>query len=165
MNVRILGLDPGLNHTGWGVIESEGNRIGFIACGRINPPAKSEMSERLAVLYRGLEKILEKYNPAEAAIEETFVNNNAASALKLGMARGAVMLAPACRGLPVAQYGANLIKKSVSGYGHADKDQIAHMIKILLPKADFSSPDAADALAVAITHAHHRNLRALEAAS
>lgn len=155
---RILGLDPGLNHTGWGVIDVEGNALRHIACGRINPPshAQASMGERLTQLFRALQQVIETHQPDEAAVEETFMNNNAASALKLGMARGVVMLAPACANIPVAEYGANLIKKSVSGFGHADKAQLAMMVKMLLPAADLSSPDAADALAVAICHAHHR---------
>lgn len=157
IETRILGLDPGLNHTGWGVIESAGNALRYVACGRINtPPASTPLGERLAFLFTELQKILAEHSPDEAAVEETFMNNNAGSALKLGMARGVVMLAPALGGLSVAEYGANLIKKSVSGYGHADKNQIAHMVKMLLPQAELSSPDAADALAVAICHAHHR---------
>lgn len=162
---RILGLDPGLNHTGWGVIETVDNRLSFIACGAIHPHAKAAMSARLATIHDELKKIVEAHRPDEAAIEETFVNNNAASALKLGMARGVAMLVPALLGLSVAEYSANTVKKSVSGYGHADKSQIAHMIKILLPKAEPTSPDATDALAIAITHAHHRNIRTLEVAS
>ncbi len=166
ITVRILGLDPGLNHTGWGIIEAVDNRLGYIACGCINPPARgTRMGERLAYLHAELKTIISAHAPTEAAIEETFVNKNAASALKLGMARGVAMLAPALHDLPVAEYAANLIKKSVSGYGHADKDQIAHMVKLLLPKAEFETADAADALAVAVTHAHHRTLRMLEEAS
>jgi crossover junction endodeoxyribonuclease RuvC len=155
--VRILGIDPGLNHTGWGVVEAAGNHLSYVACGRINPPASAEMGSRLAFLHAGLCKIIAEQKPDEAAIEETFVNKNAAAALKLGMARGAAMLAPASAGLSVAEYAANLIKKSVSGYGHAEKEQLARMVKIFLPTAVFDSPDAADALAVAICHAHHRN--------
>jgi crossover junction endodeoxyribonuclease RuvC len=154
--VRILGIDPGLNHTGWGMVESAGNHLSYIACGRINPPA-GEMGTRLAFLHAELCKIIAEQKPDEAAMEETFVNKNAASALKLGMARGAAMLAPASAGLSVAEYSANLVKKSVSGYGHAEKEQVARMVKVFLPTAVLESPDAADALAVAICHAHHRN--------
>lgn len=163
ITVRILGLDPGLNHTGWGIIDSLDNRLAFVACGRINPPAAAAMGERLSFLHDALADLIATHAPAEAAVEETFVNKNAGSALKLGMARGVVMLAPARAGLKVAEYAANLIKKSVSGYGHADKEQVARMVRMLLPTAEFSSPDAADALAAAITHAHHRTLRMLEA--
>ncbi len=154
--IRILGLDPGLNHTGWGVIESEGNRLKYIACGCINPPTRMEMGSRLALLHAELRNVIETHQPDDAAVEETFVNKNAASALKLGMARGIAMLAPAENGISVSEYSANLVKKSVSGYGHAEKEQLARMVKIFLPTADFTTPDAADALAVAICHAHHR---------
>lgn len=156
-SVRIIGLDPGLNHTGWGVIETEGNTLRYVACGRITTAAKTDtMGERLACLFNALSDILKTHHPDEAALEETFMNKNALSALKLGMARGVVMLAPAQLGLSVAEYGANLVKKSVSGYGHADKQQVAQMIKVLLPSAELTSPDAADALAIAVCHAHHR---------
>lgn len=153
--VRILGIDPGLNHTGWGVVDASGNHLSYVACGRINPPA-GDIGTRLTFLHVELCKIIAEQKPDEAAMEETFVNKNAASALKLGMARGAAMLAPAGVGLSVAEYAANLIKKSISGYGHAEKQQVARMVKVFLPTAEFSSYDAADALAVAICHAHHR---------
>lgn len=160
--VRIIGLDPGLNHTGWGIIEATGNSLHYIACGRITTAAKTDtMGERLTSIYNALSKIIETNAPHEAALEETFMNKNALSALKLGMARGVVMLAPAQAGLTVAEYSANLVKKSVSGYGHADKNQITQMIKILLPSAVLESPDAADALAIAICHAHHRTSNAM----
>ena len=119
------------------------------------------LEERLVALFRQLINIIERFRPDEAAVEETFVNKNAASTLKLGVARGVVLLAPAERGLPVAEYSANLVKKSVVGAGHADKNQILVMLKILLPKAEPKSSDAADALAIAITHAHHRQSAAL----
>ncbi len=165
--VRIIGLDPGLNHTGWGVIETSGNTLHYIACGRITTAQKNNrlqtepMGERLTSLYIGLKKIIETYSPHEAALEETFMNKNAVSALKLGMARGVVMLAPAQAGISVAEYSANLVKKSISGYGHADKNQVAQMVKLLLPSAELESPDAADALAIAVCHAHHRVSNAL----
>jgi len=151
----ILGLDPGLLHTGWGVIRQEDNRLSFIAAGRINPEAKLPMAQRLCVLAEELAKLIALYAPDEAAIEETFMNKNAASALKLGQARGVAMVAPALAGLAVAEYSANCIKQSVTGYGHADKNQIQTMIGILLPGSGKLAPDAADALAVAICHAHH----------
>ncbi len=160
---RILGLDPGLNHTGWGVIESEGNALRFVACGCIDPPSRLGMADRLAKLHDALKEIMATHAPAEAAVEETFVNKNAASALKLGMARGVVMLAPALIGISVAEYAANVVKKSIAGYGHADKEQVARMVKMLLPASDAATPDAADALAVAICHAHHRGMKMLEA--
>lgn len=155
--VRIIGLDPGLNHTGWGVIDAAGNALHYIACGRITTAAKTDtMGERLSTLYAALKTIIETHTPDEAAVEETFVNKNALSALKLGMARGVVMLAPAHAGLSVAEYAANVVKKSISGYGHADKNQVAQMVKMLMPSAELESPDAADALAIAVCHAHHR---------
>jgi crossover junction endodeoxyribonuclease RuvC len=154
--VRILGIDPGLRRTGWGVIESEGNRLVFIGCGSVEPPDTLPLAERLLAIQRGLAKVLAEFMPAEAAVEQTFVNKDAGATLKLGQARGVAMLAPAMAGLPVAEYAPNLVKKTVVGAGHADKNQIQMMLKILLPKADPQSADAADALAVAITHAHHR---------
>lgn len=162
ISTRILGLDPGLNHTGWGIIESSGHALHYVACGRITTAAKTDaMSERLVTIYNALSKMIETYAPQEAAVEETFMNKNALSALKLGMARGVVMLAPAQAGLSVAEYSANLVKKSISGYGHADKSQVTQMVKMLLPNAELESPDAADALAIAICHAHHRSSNAL----
>ncbi len=151
----ILGLDPGLRHTGWGVVRQEDNRLSFVAAGRVNPDAGLPMAERLRVLSDELSRIIAAHKPDEAAIEETFVNKNAASALKLGQARGVAMLAPALAGLSVSEYSANKIKQTVTGYGHADKNQIQSMIKILLPGAGKLAADAADALAVAICHAHH----------
>jgi crossover junction endodeoxyribonuclease RuvC len=151
----ILGIDPGLRHTGWGIIRQEDNRLSFIAAGRINPDAKLPMAERLKTLAAQLEAIIAAHKPDEAAIEETFMNNNAVSALKLGQARGAAMLTAAQAGLSVSEYAANKIKQTVTGYGHADKGQISAMIKILLPQSGSLSPDAADALAIAICHAHH----------
>jgi len=151
----ILGLDPGLRHTGWGIIRQEDNRLSFVAAGRVNPSPELPMAERLRTLAEELAKIIALHSPDEAAIEETFVNKNAASALKLGQARGVAMLAPALAGLAVAEYSANKIKQTVTGYGHADKTQIQTMINILLPQSGKLAPDAADALAVAICHAHH----------
>lgn len=155
---RILGIDPGLQHTGWGVIESEKNRLKFIACGTIHSDPKLAIGERLRQLYAGLEDVVALYKPQEAAVEETFVNKNAASSLKLGHARGALILGLSLAGLVVKEYSANLVKKSVVGKGHADKTQVAMMVKTLLPGSLAKTADAADALAVAITHAHHRNL-------
>jgi len=155
----ILGLDPGLRHTGWGIVAQDGNRLTFIAAGRVSPDPEPEMAARLCQLADGIAAVIAQHRPNEAAIEATFVNNNAASALKLGQARGAAMLTCAQNGLAVAEYGANLIKKSVTGYGHADKNQIKAMIAMLLPGSGKLAPDAADALAVAITHAHHSESR------
>lgn len=152
----ILGLDPGLRHTGWGIIRQEDNRLSFVAAGRVNPSPDLPMAERLRVLSEELARIIALHTPTEAAIEETFVNKNAASALKLGQARGVAMLAPAQAGLSVAEYSANKIKQTVTGYGHADKTQIQTMIGILLPQSGKLAADAADALAVAVCHAHHQ---------
>ncbi|CAN0503159.1 unnamed protein product [Laminaria digitata] len=156
MRIRLIGLDPGLRRSGWGVIEVEGNRLLHIASGAVTSDAKAPLADRLSQLFTALTDVIETHRPAEAAVEETFVNKNPASTLKLGQARGAVMLAPAQLGLPVAEYAANLIKKSLVGTGHADKKQVQEMIDILLPGAKPETADAADALAVAICHAHHR---------
>lgn len=153
--MRILGLDPGLRHTGWGVIDVQGNHLRHIADGRISPPASLSLPERLAFLDRELETLLATWQPDTAAVEETFVNKNAASTLKLGQARGVVLLAPARKGLFVAEYATNLVKKSVVGTGHAEKGQVAMMVGVLLNIRHEGSADAADALAVAICHAHH----------
>lgn len=157
--MRIIGLDPGLRYTGWGLIESVDNRLHFLASGRIAVPDKDELNIRLSFLHRELEKVILDTRPDQAAVEETFSNVNPRSTLKLGMARGVVLLAPALHGIPIAEYAANTVKKTVVGAGHADKQQIQHMVKMLLPKADFSTPDAADALAIAICHAHHLQTR------
>jgi crossover junction endodeoxyribonuclease RuvC len=153
---RLIGLDPGLQNTGWGVIDTSGNTLVHVADGVIRSNGKLPLAERLRQLHEGLQDILTFYQPDEAAVEETFVNKNPSSTLKLGHARGVVMLAPALAGLPIAEYAANLVKKSVVGVGHADKAQIQMMVSTLLPGAALESADAADALAVAICHAHHR---------
>jgi crossover junction endodeoxyribonuclease RuvC len=153
--MRILGIDPGLTHTGWGVIEHTAGRLTYISSGRISAPATDEMPARLNFIFGELRRVIELYAPDAAALEQTFVNANPASALKLGQARGVAMLSPATCGLSVAEYAPNLIKKSIVGSGHAGKDQIAAMIRVLLPKSGDLTPDQADALAVAITHAHH----------
>ena len=157
--MRLIGLDPGLSATGWGVIEVDGNRLSHVANGTIRPPSEGYTGARLAVLYAALVRVIETHAPHEAAVEETFVNRNPQSALKLGHARGVVLLAPAATGLAVAEYPANLIKKSLVGAGHADKRQVADMVRRLLPGARLASADAADALAVAICHAHHAATR------
>ena len=154
--LRILGLDPGLRRTGWGVIRVEGNRLSHLGHGVVVPDEKAPFSERLLALFEGISAVVAEWSPDEAAIEETFMNNNAASALKLGHARAAAMLAPARAGLPVAEYAARLVKKSVVGTGAADKDQVAFMIARILPGSAGASADAADALAVAVAHAHAR---------
>ncbi|TCT05567.1 crossover junction endodeoxyribonuclease RuvC [Aquabacter spiritensis] len=154
--IRILGLDPGLRRTGWGVIECAGTRLVHVACGTVSPPDDAPMAARLARLHEGLTAVIREFMPDEAAVEETFVNKNPASTLKLGQARGVVLLVPALAGLPVAEYAALLVKKTVVGAGRAEKQQIRAMIGVLLPAAAPQTEDAADALAVAITHAHHR---------
>ena len=153
--MRVLGLDPGLRHTGWGVIEVAGNRLAHVADGVAHAPTDAPLAARLVTLFRELNRVLDRFQPDEAAVEETFVNKNAASTLRLGVARGVVLLAPAERGVPVAEYSANLIKKSVVGAGHADKQQVQLMVRRLLPGCAIAEADAADALAVAICHAHH----------
>ena len=161
MAIRLIGLDPGLRRSGWGVIEVEGNSLVHVASGAVTSDAKAPLAERLSQLFTALTDVISLHQPAEAAVEETFVNKNPASTLKLGQARGAVMLASAQLGLPVAEYAANLIKKSLVGNGHADKNQIQAMINILLPGAKPETADAADALAVAVCHAHHRRAPAV----
>ena len=153
--MRVLGLDPGLRHTGWGVIDVDGNRLTHVADGVASAPTDLPIGERLVVLFRQLGEVLERFRPDEAAVEETFVNRNPASTLKLGVARGVVLLAPAERGVPVAEYSTNLVKKSVVGAGHAEKAQVQLMVRRLLPGCAVVKADAADALAVAICHAHH----------
>jgi len=160
--IRIIGIDPGLRNLGWGVIACEGSRLSFVACGAIRSDAALSLAERLRQLHDGLADVLRDHAPHEAAVEETFVNRDPQSALKLGQARGVALLAPAMAGLPVAEYAANLVKKTVVGTGHAEKAQIAAMVAILLPRSDAASADAADALAVAITHAQHRRAVALK---
>lgn len=160
---RILGLDPGLRRTGWGVIEAEGSRLRWIAHGVVAPDDKAPFAQRLLTLLDQVGALCEQHGCQEAAIEEVFVNMNPASTLKLGHARAAVMLAPARCGLPVAEYAPNLIKKAIVGAGHADKSQIAFMVRRLLPTAGDVTADAADALAVALTHAQLRRMRGLAA--
>ena len=161
--LTLIGFDPGLRRTGWGVITMSGNRLSRVAEGVVTTDEKLSLGERLATLYRGLVAILERYNPDEAAVEETFVNTNAVSTLKLGVARGVVMLAPAERGLPVAESASTAVKKAVVGAGHADKIQVQMMVNRILPGAVTAQADAADALAVAICHAHHAGARRLDA--
>ena len=163
--MRVLGLDPGLRHTGWGVIDVAGNRLSHVADGVVHPPTDLPLADRLVALFRELTALVERFRPDEAAVEESFVNKNAASTLRLGVARGVVLLAPAERGVPVSEYSANLIKNSVVGAGHAEKEQVQIMVRRLLPGCAIAQEDAADALAVAICHAHHsRTLRAWSAA-
>ncbi len=159
--IRILGIDPGLRRCGWGVIEILGTRLSFIACGSVDPSDKLPMSERLRTIHDGLTAVVAEHRPDEAAIEETFVNKDARATLKLGAARGAAMVVPALAGVSVAEYAPNQVKKTVVGAGHAEKQQIRMMIGVLLPKADPRTEDAADALAIAICHAHSRGVRAM----
>jgi crossover junction endodeoxyribonuclease RuvC len=159
--MRVLGLDPGLRHTGWGVIDVAGNRLTHVADGVINAATDQPLATRLVSLFRQITAVVERFRPDEAAVEETFVNRNPSSTLRLGVARGVVLLAPAECGLPVAEYSANFIKKAVVGAGHAEKSQVQLMVRRLLPGCDGGEPDAADALAVAICHAHHATARRL----
>ncbi len=163
--IRILGIDPGLRCTGWGVVESDGNRLIYVACGSVETNERAELCERLVSIHAGLRKVIEEFSPDEAAVEHTFVNTNASATLKLGQARGVAMLVPAQAGLSVAEYAPNLVKKSIVGAGHGDKAQIRMMIGVLLPKAEPESEDAADALAIAVTHAHHRQSLVLKVAA
>lgn len=154
--LRILGIDPGLRKTGWGIIDVEGSAIRFVASGTIRPDDKIDLATRLRGVYEGVNAVLAEWCPDEAAVEETFVNKDARATLKLGQARGVCMLAPSLMNLPVGEYAPNRVKKTVIGVGHGSKEQISLMVKVLLPRATFDSEDAADALAVAICHAHQR---------
>ena len=162
--ICILGVDPGLRSTGWGVIEATGPRLSFVGCGSIQTDAATSLAERLASIHRALARLVEREGPREAAIEETFVNRDPQSTLKLGQARGVALASLALSGVPVAEYAANLVKKTVVGVGHAEKRQVAMMVRMLLPASTAATPDAADALAVAICHAQHRAARARGAA-
>jgi crossover junction endodeoxyribonuclease RuvC len=157
--IRILGVDPGLSATGWGLIEAAGSRLTFRACGAITSRPETPLAQRLAFIHRELTALIGEHAPDEGAVEETFVNRDPRSALKLGQARGAALAALALAGLNVAEYAANLVKKTVVGVGHAEKPQVAMMVKMLLPTSQARTADAADALAVAICHAQHRNAR------
>ena len=161
--IRIFGIDPGSAATGWGVVDSAGPRLSYVASGVIRPKRGTAPAAKLAQIFDGLKACLAEFAPDEAAVEETFVNANPRDALVLGQARGVALLAPGLAGLPVAEYAANSVKKSVVGKGHADKTQVAAMVKVLLPKCGTLASDEADALAVAICHAHHSSFRKLEA--
>lgn len=154
--IRIIGIDPGLRRTGWGVVETLGNALHFIAAGTVRSDDKEPLAVRLCQLHDGLSAVIREREPMEAAVEATFVNKDATATLKLGQARGVAMLVPALAGLVVAEYAPNAVKKAVIGVGHGEKRQIHMMVKVLMPKARFDSDDAADALAIAICHAHHR---------
>ena len=162
--IRILGIDPGLRKMGWGVVTVESSRLSFVACGCVTSTDKLSLAERLRELHEGLTRVVTDFAPDEVAVEETFVNKDAQATLKLGHARAVALLVPALAGLPVAEYGANQVKKTVVGVGHAEKQQVLAMVRVLLPKATPQTADAADALAVAITHSQHRQARALRAA-
>ena len=153
--MRVMGIDPGLQNMGWGVIEVDGPRIRHVANGVVHS-GQGDLAERLLRLYDQLRAVVSEQDPEHAAVEQTFVNKDASATLKLGQARGIAMLVPARAGLPVAEYAPNAVKKAVIGVGHGDKKQIHMMVKVLLPKAIFEGDDAADALAIAICHAHHR---------
>ena len=153
--MRLIGLDPGLRVTGWGIIEAADGKLRHVADGVVRSKTSDAMAQRLCAIHDGLRNVIETYRPESAAVEETFVNRNPQSTLKLGLARGVVILVPARAGLEVAEYAANRVKKSVTGTGHAAKDQVKMMVKTLLPQAEIQTADAADALAVAICHAHY----------
>lgn len=155
--IRIMGIDPGLRKMGWGIVDICGSSLRFVAAGTVRSDEKADLASRLCQLHEGLSAVLHTHQPVEAAVEQTFVNKSGAATLKLGQARGVAMLVPAQAGLVVAEYAPNAVKKAVIGVGHGDKKQIAMMIGVLLPKATYDSEDAADALAIAICHSHHRN--------
>ncbi|KQT88137.1 crossover junction endodeoxyribonuclease RuvC [Aurantimonas sp. Leaf443] len=154
--IRIIGIDPGLRRTGWGVVETLGNSLRFVGSGTVTSDNKLDLASRLRQLHDGLTEVLHVHRPDEAAVEQTFVNKDAVATLKLGQARGIAMLVPALAGLPVAEYAPNAVKKAVIGVGHGEKKQIHMMVKVLLPRATFDTDDAADAIAIAICHTHHR---------
>ncbi len=154
--MRLLGLDPGLRHTGWGIIEASGNRLCHVANGVIDTDSAAGLAQRLMQLHDALMDLIGRYRPDEAAVEETFVNRNPTSTLKLGQARGIALLVPARCGIPVQEYQPKLVKKAVVGTGGAAKEQVQMMVGRILPGCELAGPDAADALAVAICHAHHR---------
>jgi crossover junction endodeoxyribonuclease RuvC len=159
--VRIIGIDPGLRNTGWGVIAQDGSKLSYVADGSLHSDGDLSLAERLLQLHTQLIDVIREFDPDEAAVEETFVNTDARATLKLGQARGVLMLAPAMLRLPVAEYAPNTVKKAVVGAGHAEKEQVKHMVKLLLPKAKMRTADSTDALAVAICHAHYRGAQRL----
>ena len=163
--IRIIGIDPGLRNMGWGVVESLGSSLSFVAAGTVRSDAKADLASRLCQLHDGLSEVMHQHMPHEAAVEQTFVNKDAKATLKLGQARGIAMLVPARSGLPVAEYAPNAVKKTVIGVGHGDKAQIKLMVNMLLPKAQYDSDDAADALAIAICHAHQRGVMDMKIAA
>ncbi|MGI9378526.1 MAG: crossover junction endodeoxyribonuclease RuvC [Methyloligellaceae bacterium] len=156
--VRIIGIDPGLRQTGWGIIEYDGVKLSFVQSGTVKSDAALDLALRLNQIYDGLSGVIDHHAPEEAAVEQTFVNKDARATLKLGQARGIALVVPAIAGLGVFEYAPNQVKKTVIGVGHGDKNQIKSMLKFLLPLARYDSDDAADALAIAICHAHHRKI-------
>lgn len=152
--MRVLGIDPGLRNLGWGVIDADRGRLRHVANGAIHTKT-GDLADRLLALHHGLIQICERYAPDHAAIEQTFVNKDAVATLKLGQARAIALLVPAQLGLVIGEYAPNKVKKTVVGVGHADKNQVQHMVKMQLPGVQFDTPDAADALAIAICHAHY----------
>ena len=160
---RVIGIDPGLRKLGWGVIDVSGSRISHVANGTVTSRGDT-LAERLLSLHQSLSAVVQQYGPDAAAIEQTFVNKDGAATLKLGQARGVALLVPAQAGLPVGEYAPNTVKKTVVGVGHADKGQVLHMVRLQLPGVEIDGPDAADALAIAICHAHHGGMAGLGAA-
>jgi len=163
--IRILGIDPGLRRTGWGMVVIYGNRLSYVACGSLATDDKAALAMRLLSIHDGLRQVVCDHAPDEAAVEATFVSKDGSATLKLGQARGIAMLVPAIAGLPVAEYAPNLVKKTIVGAGHCEKAQIRMMVGVLLPKAAPQSDDAADALAIAVCHAHHRQSAVLKVAA
>ncbi len=163
--IRVFGIDPGSAATGWGVIDCVGSRLTYVASGIIRPKRGASHPQKLAEIFQKLSDLMTQHQPDAAAVEETFVNASPRDALVLGQARGIALLAPALTDIPVAEYAANSVKKSVVGRGHADKTQVQAMVKVLLPQCQAPKTDEADALAVAICHAHHMDFKQLEAAS
>jgi crossover junction endodeoxyribonuclease RuvC len=164
-SIRIIGIDPGLQRMGWGIVDSLGSSLKFVAAGTVRTDAKADLAVRLCALHEGLSKVMHEFKPLEAAVEQTFVNKDAKATLKLGQARGIAMLVPAQAGLQVAEYAPNQVKKTVIGVGHGDKNQIKVMVNMLLPKASYDSDDAADALAIAICHANSRGISSMKVAA
>jgi crossover junction endodeoxyribonuclease RuvC len=163
--IRILGIDPGLRRTWWGVIAVAGNALSYVDSGSLMTDERETLAARLLVIHNGLREVVDAHAPDEAAVEATFVNRDAAATLKLGQARGIAMLVPALAGIEVAEYAPNLVKKTIVGAGHGEKAQVRMMIGVLLPRANPGSEDAADALAIAVCHAHHRQSALLKLAA
>ena len=161
--IRVIGIDPGLRTLGWGVIDVAGSKLHHVANG-LCVSSGDDLAARLLSLHTQLTTIMQRFKPHAAAVEQTFVNKDGAGTLKLGQARGIAMLVPAQAGIPVGEYAPNTIKKTVVGVGHAEKAQVLHMVKLQLPGAEIAGPDAADALAIAICHAHHGGATGLGAA-